>query len=786
MTLEITTVPEHRPELPIDSLRDALLVALARGPVVLTAPTGSGKSTQVPRWCPGPVLVIEPRRVACRSLAQRVSDLEGFAIGKSVGYQVRDERRDSEDTRLLYVTPGIALQRFAELDQYRTVILDEFHERRLDTDLLLALLRRRRRSLVVMSATMDGKRVASYLDGEHLHGEGREFPVRVEYTREGPDIPDPRDLGQRVLRAVHAARNDPGDMLVFLPGKGEIAGAAACLGSERDLSIVELHGGLSLAQQTRAFEPATKRKVILATNVAETSVTVPGVGVVIDTGLVRRTRYHQGRGHLTLVPIALDSAAQRAGRAGRTAPGVCYRLWNARAKLETHTPPEVHRESLVPLVLAAAACGATPGGLELLDPPKRHAIESALAELSILGAVDANGALTECGRRLFGLPIDAWLGRLLVEATGDPVIGDSIDLVAVLSTGRPLFNRSPAAPDDDLRDCGCDLTAAIRAVRVGSPRRNGLDPAALAEARETARRLREALHAPGPGDDWPDREGLVRMAIRADARCVHVPRVRRGRTTWANGGTEIELARESAVHRAERVQAIVVLDSRAVGGGGRTGRIIATCASPVTLATLARLGVGREGIRDATIENGRVVAHIETVFAKRTISVREETPHGALAREAIADLFLRGRLFPEALETARIRLAQAQLATQLVAQGLLDGPAPQSKTGLEDWIRNRLLELGLESGDDLPLLEAEDLTVPQLPEAIREQLEREFPLRVNVGDAAFEASYDLPRRQVVLKLVAGHRQTPPPAAYLPRFGGFRVFAEAGGTMHRVR
>ncbi len=193
-------MPARQPRLPIDSLREALLGALARGPVVVTAPTGSGKSTQVPRWCPGPVLVIEPRRVACRSLAQRVSELDGSTLGKSVGYQVRDERRDSDETRLVYVTPGIALQRFAELEQFRTVILDEFHERRLDTDLLLALLRNRVRSLVVMSATLDGKRVASYLDGEHLHGEGRQFPVRIEHAAGGPDIPDGKELGVRVLR----------------------------------------------------------------------------------------------------------------------------------------------------------------------------------------------------------------------------------------------------------------------------------------------------------------------------------------------------------------------------------------------------------------------------------------------------------------------------------------------------------------------------------------------------------------------------------------------------------
>ena len=775
-----------RPSLPIGGLRGPFLRALARGPVVLTAPTGSGKSTEVPRWCPDPVLVIEPRRVACRGLAQRVAQLEDTELGGDVGYQVRDDRHVGERTRILFVTPGIALQRFAELKPFRTVIVDEFHERRLDTDLLLALLRGRVRSLVVMSATLDGKRVAAYLGGEHLHGEGRQFPVRVEHLSNSPDVPDLGDLVHRIARALRRASDDPGDVLVFLPGKSEIAATQAALAKESGIDVVPLHGGLSLAEQARAFESTNRRKVILATNVAETSVTIPGVGVVIDTGLVRRTRYHQGRGHLALAPIALDSANQRAGRAGRTAPGVCYRLWNPRAKLASRTPPEVHRESLVPLVLAAAACGSNADELQLLDPPKDHALESAKAELLHLGALDAAGGLTECGRQLFGLPIDAWLGKILVEARGEPALYDCIDLVAALSVQRPLFTGRPATENADLMASGCDLTACIRAVREGHPRRHGLDAHALRDARDAARRLRQALGVRETERTALDRDALIRIIVRADARCVHVPRTRRGRITWANGGTEIELARESAVHRRETVDAIVVLDTRAIGSAGKTGRVIATCATPVRLATLMKLGVGRDRVAKATLEDGRVIARIERVFAKRTIGVREEMPHGHLARAAVADLFLRGVVFPDALAQTRDRIAHTQLAAQLAHSGLLAGFEPPPCRGLEAWVDERIAKLGVESGDDLALLAPADLTAPDLPQEVRDRLEREFPLRVSVGDATYEAAYDLGRRQVILKLVHGHRRAPPPAAYLPRFGGFRVFAEAGGTMHRVR
>jgi hypothetical protein len=309
---------------------------------------------------------------------------------------------------------------------------------------------------------------------------------------------------------------------------------------------------------------------------------------------------------------------------------------------------------------------------------------------------------------------------------------------------------------------------------------------ALDEAREVARRLRQALARSEPGAGGPDRDALVALAIRIDTRCVHVPRTRRGRVTWANGGTEIELDRESALQASERLEAMVVFDSRAVGSGARGTRVIATCASPVTLATLVKLGVGHDRVASAVLQDGRVLARIERIFAKKTLGVRAEFPHGALAREAILDLFLRGQVFLEALKQSRDRLARLQLAAELRRAGLVGMESLPEHRELETWARARLDELGVESGDDLALLRAEDLVAPDLPASVRERIEREFPLKVGVGDATYDAEYDLAKKQVILKLSRGHRQTPPPAAYLPRFGGFRVFAEAAGTLHQVR
>ena len=840
-------MPETAPTFPIDPLEPELRRAMEQGPVVVSSPTGSGKSTQVPRWLPGPVLVVEPRRVACRSLAQWVAKLEGSSLGEDVGYRVRDDRRVGDTTRITFATPGVALRIFDRMDRYASVVLDEFHERTLDVDLLLALLAARReeeggrradggQGLVVMSATLAGERVAEHLGGVHLHAEGRLHPVAVRHRPGNTLLPDARGLEQRVVAALEEARELPGDVLVFLPGKAEIASCAAALGERRDLEVIELHGGLSLRRQNRAFEPSSRRKVILATNVAETSVTVPGIGVVIDSGLVRRTRYHQGRGFLTRVPVAMDSAEQRAGRAGRTAPGVCFRLWDEAARLEPRTPPEVHREALAPLVLAAAACRADPAALPFLDPPEEHALETAREELQALGALEAPGALTDRGRRLFGLPLDAPLGALLVEAEaretrrrgppeghggGPGILRDLVDLVSVLAPGRRIFlpggkrrpDEPPIAPEK-----ACDAVAILRGLRGGkipggdsdpgsnrTSKEPRLDPGTLAEARAVRKRLEDAfgLGPRPPADAAVDRERLARTVLAADPRRAHVAR-RRGRgrqqrVAWSHGGTEIELARESGVHRAEEVEAIVVLDTLALGLGAGDTRVLATCAMPVPTSWLVAAGLGRRRLGEVLVEKRagrphRVLARMERVYARRVLEVTEEVPRDAAAREAVARLFRDGRIFPETWERTRDRLGAAALALDLARQGGPTGQRfreaetlfPEGVPDPERWVLDRLQKLGLESGDDLALLTPQDLTAPELPARLRHELDRRFPRRIELPDAIYRVHYEVARKRVTLEKVAGGRTDPPPLSWLPGFQGFAVRVRHGDMLRTLR
>ncbi|MCB9526374.1 MAG: ATP-dependent RNA helicase [Myxococcales bacterium] len=774
--------------LPIDDLRSAFEARLSQGPVVVSAPTGSGKSTQIPRWlrARGRVLIIEPRRVACRSLAQRVAHLEGSPLGQAVGYRVRDDDRACAATEVLFVTPGVALRMLADgqADGWPTLVIDEFHERSLDTDLLLALAQDRHPgALVVMSATLEGDRVAAHLGGAHLAGEGRLHPVDIRHRDDGRTLPHDRDLPGRVGAAIDAAAGDPGDVLVFLPGKAEIGACASRLAGRRDLTVVPLHGGLTLAEQAQAFEPAPRRKVILATNVAETSLTLPGIGVVIDTGLVRRTRYHNGRGFLTLMPVAQDSADQRAGRAGRLGPGVCYRLWAQRARLDAHTPPEIHRESLVPLLMGAAACGARVDTLPFIDPPKPHAVQAAREELQALDALDPDDGLAPVGQVLFGLPLDAPLGRLLVEARdrGD-VLPEMVDLVAVLAVGRPLWRPGPPPQDpvDDLRDGGCDATAFIRAVREGDPDRHGLRPFTLAEARRIAQRLRQAfgLGRPEPGRAI-DRRALALTALAADRRLAHVIRRRKKEIAWSNGGTELELGRDCALNRVlegpegRHVEACVVFESRALGLDERRTAILITCAMPVPLPWLVAAEVGRERVGQVQVDKAgpRLVAVVERIHARKVLTSYEVVPRGELARQALAQAFLEGRLWRDTLAATRERLEARALHARLQAGA---GEAPTDVPDLEAWVHATVAALGLESGDDLALMSPADLLADDLPAWDREALDRDFPRRIEYRDARFEVRYDLRRRWVHLDQVDGSRKDPPPVQWLPTFKGFGV------------
>jgi ATP-dependent helicase HrpB len=560
--------------LPIDPLLPAVVAALReRGAAVLHAPTGAGKTTRLPRalldaGLDGQIVLLEPRRVAARAAAMRMADELGEPVGQTIGYQVRFERVASAATRVMVVTEGVLLQRLVGdpfLEGVGAVLFDELHERSLDADLALAITQQVRQlrpelKVAAMSATLDVDVVAAFLDAPVLRSEGRSFPVEVRY------LPRPDDRHLEVRVAEHTAAllaETTGDVLVFLPGAGEIARAADALAALRpgDVELLPMHGRLDPADQDRVLRPTgRRRRVILATNVAETSLTIPGVTAVVDAGLVRVLRHDPRRGldRLVIEPNSRASADQRAGRAGRTAPGVCLRLWTElqHRTRPAHDTPEIRRVDLAGPALALLAWGEPdPRRFAWLEAPPPHALDAAMDLLDLLGATQG-GRLTDMGRAMASLPAHPRIARLLVEGHRAGVLDRVAKVAALLEERQPMVREAPVqrpSTSDVL-----DQLAALDGERGTGwrPRHPGVAQAVRTAARQLTERTRRALgREPRSGSEtdllralalaWPDRVA----ARRPD-----------GRVVMANGRGAV-LGPDTAVREAQVIVALDVVDT---------------------------------------------------------------------------------------------------------------------------------------------------------------------------------------------------------------------------------
>ncbi|MFH1569981.1 MAG: helicase-related protein, partial [Gemmatimonadota bacterium] len=504
--------------LPIYDIADDLVRSLAAGNrLVLTAPTGSGKTTQVPQilfrrgQVDGQILVLEPRRLATRLVAARVAAEMGCAPGQLVGYQTRHERCVSAATRIRFLTEGLFLRQLLsdpELHGVGAVLLDEFHERSVDADLALGFLRRLQAGrrpdlrLVVMSATLDAAAVAAALQCPALAAAGRAFPVEVDYLPARSEAPIWDQAAGAALELLGASA--AGHVLVFMPGTYEIRRTVeACRqrlgGGARDVDVLPLYGALTPAEQDRAVAPSARRKIIVATNVAETSITIDGVAAVVDSGLARVLRFDPGRGlnALLVENVSRASADQRAGRAGRQSAGRCRRLWpraEAFARPERDLP-EVQRVDLSEAVLHLAALGiAAAEAFPWLDPPAPRALDGARELLSGLGALDAAGALTDTGRAMSAFPAHPRLSRLLVEAGRHGRL-ERAAVWAALIAERDILRRPvrPAFADPPPDDVASDLVVRERAFERA--RAAGFDPARCDEMGLDHRACREVDRA---------------------------------------------------------------------------------------------------------------------------------------------------------------------------------------------------------------------------------------------------------------------------------------------------
>jgi ATP-dependent helicase HrpB len=521
------------PSFPITPQLPDIRASLEATPrLVLEAPPGAGKTTQVPLalldagWLAGRrIVMLEPRRIAARAAAQFMARQLGEEVGRTVGYRIRFESRTGAATRIEVVTEGILtrlIQDDPELAGIGAILFDEFHERHLAGDLGAALaldvqatLRPDLR-LLVMSATLDGERIAQWLDAPRITSPGRSFPVRTEY----PPARAQESLEHHLARvAKQALAENDGDVLAFLPGRREIARAQAVLEEtlsrgerEESIDIVPLHGELSLADQQHALSPADPgtRRIVLATNVAESSVTLPGIRAVIDAGLAREPRFDPQSGFTRLETVAISqaSADQRAGRAGRVAEGTAYRLWPQSRRLEASRTAEIAQAELSGLALELAAWGST--GLAWLDPPPAGALAQARELLATLGALEADGRITALGRRMLELGATPRLGAAALRAPGG-LRALVADLLALMEARSPL--RGEQARSDDFRA----RVAALHAWRDrrAAGVRGGADAGALAVIEQAAKGWRRRLDVRTAASGTPDSHAVGDLLLHA-------------------------------------------------------------------------------------------------------------------------------------------------------------------------------------------------------------------------------------------------------------------------------
>jgi len=524
-------------ELPIHSVLPDLLAALAAGPsAVLVAPPGAGKTTTVAPallgqpWCTGQVLLLSPRRLAARAAAERMAELAGEPVGQTIGYSTRMDSKVSAATRVLVLTEGIFVNRIQadpELAGISAVLFDEVHERSLDSDFGLALALEAQGAfrpdlrLLAMSATLDGARFAALMQGAPvIESEGRSHPLELRYLgRRGE-----QRIEDAMAQAIRTALRDEaqGDVLAFLPGVAEIARTAErleTLGSA--IVVLPLHGTLTPVEQRAAIrrDPEGRRKVILATSIAETSLTIDGVRIVVDSGLARRARYDALAATTRLVTERASQAAatQRAGRAARQGPGVAYRLWEEAATggLPPFDPPEILDSDLAPLVLQCAAWGESdPARLNWLDPPPAPLLAEAHKRLVALGAVDAGGAITPLGRSIVALPLPPHLAAMLLKGaqTGCAMRAAEIALL--------LQERGLGGQGDDL-DARLTRWRSERGERAAKSRKLAERWAKLAERQVSAVAARDLPPAILLAFAYPDR-----VAKRRDG----------SGETWASAG----------------------------------------------------------------------------------------------------------------------------------------------------------------------------------------------------------------------------------------------------------
>ncbi|MCK8075764.1 DEAD/DEAH box helicase [Vibrio sp. 1CM2L] len=777
--------------LPIDAYQNVFHEQIVNSHLVVEAETGSGKSTRLPLWASqhGRVLVVEPRRIACTSLAKYLAQQSGEKLGSKVGYAIKLESEYNEQTSVVFVTPGIALRWLSEdgLASFDVIVVDEFHERRWDIDLLVAILKQKAsHRLVITSATIEGERLAQYLGANRISCEGRTYQVEIEHrANESRTLPDIRHLEQRIAEEVnHQLIASSGDMLVFLPGKKEIVQCEQALAKNPDIQVVKLHASVSDKERDSALsgrnintEGNGQRKVILATNVAETSLTIPDIGVVIDSGLERRTVQRNGRTTLMLKSISRASAKQRAGRAGRVMDGVCVRLYGEHAALELVTPPELQREELTEPMLAAACCGAPLESLSFLDPIPEKSLNSATQTLLTMEAINANHQVTEHGKKLYPLPIDALYADIVTRIKTKALKEAMVDLTAALSVPARLYQLPSNAEHLEAlaqqEKEGCDLSLLIQIVRGREYPHLEIDQQALNEAQGLAKQMREVFELPQiEVASRFQRIELLKTIVNLHPELVFVRRLKR-KEAFANGVLEVVLGRQNRF--PDNAQAMLVLDTHSLPGRGvKQTLTLATVTAPIPLELLidAELGEWEQG--ETVVNDDGVFTEMALVYAGRTITTKLVAAEGQLSLKPIVDLVLNGDQLPGFAKARTQEIKHWQLYVKLGLDEQTQYTPEIENINFELWFIEQLEVLGVTDVSELEMFDHADIPFDGIPTWLYSEFSEKYPFALSLADLQLDVEYLPARKLIYVHYQSGSRKLSPKRWELPTWSGWRI------------
>ncbi|WP_235423401.1 helicase-related protein [Pseudoalteromonas luteoviolacea] len=625
--------------------------------------------------------------------------------------------------------------------------------------------------------------MSRYLEAPILHSEGNMYPVEQDFiAKDQRAMPSKDRLTERVVSACQQALEDTqGDILVFLPGKGEIIACAAALKS-LEVIIVPLYSGCSKQHQQLALSQQATQRIILATNVAETSLTIPNVTCVIDSGLERRTHLRNGKTVLGLDAIGQDSAKQRLGRAGRTQAGICIRLYGQYAPLIDRTPPEIQREALTELVLAAGCAAQGVDSLPFIDPLPETSKQRAISTLHSIGAIADDQRATDLGRLLYPLPVDAELGYLVGKMPSGALKQAMIDLIAVISVPARVYQLPTHLEQLEqlnlLMPNRCDVELAIALIRGKLDGIVQAEPEALTEAKQISEQLREAFSLPSLDKAASyDRQALLKAIAEARPEWIFIKRQNR-RGGFGNGHMEISPSNTSRVD--ERSQAMLVLDTFALAGKGtKQAMTMATLAAPLPIKMLVELGIGEQHVTHAFVEDGQIKIEYNLIYAGISLAKKVSPAPSDMLILACCMLIQSGQLFPGVNDILEESLSYHALYYQYEK---INERVPT----LEEHLECKLHELGVSHFEDLELIEPEDLYFQAIESWILAPFIEKHPIKVTLPELSMSVTYNFLSKRILLEYQTGNRKDAPKRWELPSWSGYKIQYKKASKVVDVR